>query len=338
MSSIFLSHSHKDKSFSKKLANDLSKLEIRVWLDEAEINIGDSLIEKISSGIDEMEYVGAILSKHSVSSEWVKKELDIAMNQEIKNRRVKVLPILIEDCQLPTFLEGKLFADFREERNYSDQLNKLIKAILYEKSPISAHPIEEPKEAPASAKPNEEPGDNYVSDLSQIVFPPITLNYCLRVFFNYISKTFKLKLPRFKYDAQIIICNQDGVIKRHPHLSSLGHNARLHEGVVLWSSYEEQSGDRPFDILFNHKRQNGFVVLADSGYSQYYAPISSRNNSRICIVYTRWHRKRVYVLEMHHELSDRIEEKRLAELGTILGRRMQTVLNNFTEHVASAYG
>ncbi len=323
MASIFLSHSHKDKSFARKLASDLSKLGIRVWLDEAEIKIGDSLIEKISSGIDEMEYVGAILSRHSVSSEWVKKELDIAMNQEIENRRVKVLPILIEDCQLPTFLEEKLFADFREERNYSDQRNKLVKAILPEKSPISALAI-------------EEPSDNYVSELSQIVFPPITLNYCLRLFFNYISKSIKLKLPRFKYDAQIVICNQDGVIKKHPRLSSLGHNARLHEGVVLWSSYEAQSGDRPFDILFNHKGQNGFVVFADSGYSQYYAPMSSRNNSRICIVYTRWHRKRVYVLEMHHELSHRIEEKRLTELGAILGKRMQTVLKNYTEHVASA--
>ena len=101
MSSIFLSHNHCDKPFARRLARDLERLDIRVWLDEAEIKIGDSLIEKIRDGIDRMEYLGVILTKNSINSEWVKKELDIAMNQEIGGKRVKVLPLLLENCQPP---------------------------------------------------------------------------------------------------------------------------------------------------------------------------------------------------------------------------------------------
>ena len=58
MSSIFLSHSHADKDFARRLAMDLKRAGVRIWLDEAELKIGDSLIEKIREGIDQMEYLG----------------------------------------------------------------------------------------------------------------------------------------------------------------------------------------------------------------------------------------------------------------------------------------
>lgn len=62
MSNIFLSHTHADKPFVRKLANDLKASGHKVWIDEAEINIGDSLIEKIRTGLDQVDYIAAILS------------------------------------------------------------------------------------------------------------------------------------------------------------------------------------------------------------------------------------------------------------------------------------
>jgi formylglycine-generating enzyme required for sulfatase activity len=126
MSSIFLSHNHADKPFVRRLAKDLQDAGVRVWLDEAEMMVGDSLIERIRQGIDEMEYLGVILSQNSVRSEWVKREVDIAMNQEIEGKRVKVLPLVIENCELPGFLKGKLYADFRNRRKYKNELDKVI--------------------------------------------------------------------------------------------------------------------------------------------------------------------------------------------------------------------
>lgn len=129
MMSIFLSHNYLDKPFVRKLASDLEKFKIRVWLDEAEIKLGDSLIEKIRSGIDEVDYVAVFISKNSINSEWVKKEIDIAMNQEIEEKKVKVLPLLLDDCDLPGFLKGKLYADFRYHENYEIELAKLIERL-----------------------------------------------------------------------------------------------------------------------------------------------------------------------------------------------------------------
>jgi len=109
--SIFISHSWKDKSIARRIGNTLIAAGIKVWIDEANIKIGDSLIRKIREGIDGVDFIVAIISKNSINSEWVTKELDIAMNQEIKNKNVKVLPVLLDDSTLPGFLEGKLYAD-----------------------------------------------------------------------------------------------------------------------------------------------------------------------------------------------------------------------------------
>ena len=127
--SIFLSHSHADSQFCRRLANDLQERGIRVWIDEAEMQVGDSLIEKISRAIAEMDYVAVVLSANSVKSRWVMKEVAIAMTKEIKGRRVKVLPLLLEECSIPTFLQDKVYADFRQPSKYEQELDRIVKRV-----------------------------------------------------------------------------------------------------------------------------------------------------------------------------------------------------------------
>lgn len=129
MPSVFLSHSSKDKFFARKLAEELSKFGIKVWIDEAEMKVGDSLIDKISHAIDKSDYVAAILSNNSVQSNWVKKELHIAMTREIEGRNLTILPILIEQCLIPSFLQDKLYADFTDTSKFDDALSKILDAI-----------------------------------------------------------------------------------------------------------------------------------------------------------------------------------------------------------------
>lgn len=121
MGSIFLSHNSADKPFVRKLANDLRRNGHYAWVDEAEINVGDSLIEKIEEGIETMEYLGVVISSNSIDSEWVKREVRIALTQEISGKRVKV--------DMPTFLVDKKYADFTSEDVYKSSLNELLKVL-----------------------------------------------------------------------------------------------------------------------------------------------------------------------------------------------------------------
>ena len=125
MKSIFISYSKKDRQKARRIANYLKKYGVDVWIDEVCIQIGDPLIGKITEGIDKVDYLIALISKNSITSEWVTKELYFAMNQEIENKRVKVLPVLLDDSSPPVFLKGKLYADV-PRIGYKEMINMLL--------------------------------------------------------------------------------------------------------------------------------------------------------------------------------------------------------------------
>ncbi len=126
MSSIFISYAHKDKSFARRFAADLRDNGHNVWVDETELLVGDSIIERIGDAIESVDFVAAIISSASIDSHWAQKELDLASNREMDEKRVVVLPILLDDVGLPGFLKGKLYADFRAKNSYQEGLNKLL--------------------------------------------------------------------------------------------------------------------------------------------------------------------------------------------------------------------
>lgn len=124
---VFLCHSSKDKPIVERIYNDLKRENIGVWFDKWEIFVGDSIIEKIEQGLKYKDYLVIVLSTNSVESKWVKKELSTALIEEIEEKSVVVLPILVEDCERPLLLKDKRYADFRE--NYQKGFNELILAI-----------------------------------------------------------------------------------------------------------------------------------------------------------------------------------------------------------------
>jgi len=127
--SAFICYCHDDKDFVRRLAKDLREYGVKVWLDEAELSIGDNLVARISNAISEMDYLLAILSSKSVESNWVKYELAMAMEKELKDGCVKVLPVLSERCEIPTYLSDKLYIDFTDQSTYVARLLSLLETL-----------------------------------------------------------------------------------------------------------------------------------------------------------------------------------------------------------------
>jgi hypothetical protein len=126
---VFLCHSSTDKWFTRKLAMALAGNGLKVWIDEAEIGIGESLIEKIESGILGSKYLIAVLSNNSINSRWCAEELRMAMVRQIAQKGITVLPVLVEDCELPGFLQEKKYADFRNARHFDKGVAELCAAM-----------------------------------------------------------------------------------------------------------------------------------------------------------------------------------------------------------------
>ena len=124
---IFISYSHKDKDFVDKLALILIDKRIKVFIDRWEMKLGDSITNKIQDAISDASYLMVVLSKNSVDSDWCKREITTALMLELEKKRVVLLPILLEDCEIPLFLRDKFYADFRN--SFDSGLNIVLESL-----------------------------------------------------------------------------------------------------------------------------------------------------------------------------------------------------------------
>jgi hypothetical protein len=139
---VFISYSQKDRLFADTLAANLVKKKHHIWMDRWELNVGDSLIDKIQSALTASSAILVVLSKNSVASEWCKKELNSGLVRELEERKTLLLPCVIDDCEIPLFLKEKMYADFRRDPDYA--LKQVDSALARVSNPQQGR-IESPK-------------------------------------------------------------------------------------------------------------------------------------------------------------------------------------------------
>src|SRR5438874_3702589 len=89
----FISHASEDKEkFVKPLANALTRMDYRVWYDEFELRVGDSLRQSIDKGLVNSRYGIVILSKAFFAKDWPQYELNGLTAREIDGEKV-ILPV-----------------------------------------------------------------------------------------------------------------------------------------------------------------------------------------------------------------------------------------------------
>jgi hypothetical protein len=123
----FLSHSSHDKGNVRMIYDDLLHLGVKVWMDEVQIKVGDSIVEKISEGLKSSKFLLLVLSEHSVKSVWTKREWNSFLAHQLSTADVRIRPILLEDCDIPMILKDIKYADFRER--YHDGLKEILAAF-----------------------------------------------------------------------------------------------------------------------------------------------------------------------------------------------------------------
>lgn len=110
---IFISYSSRDKPFVDQLSADLRRNSLTVWEFSKGIVPGDSIPDKISNQLKDADHYLIILSPNAVSSHWVNSELETAIQiQNSLNRQNFIIPVLYENCQIPTLISGKRHANF----------------------------------------------------------------------------------------------------------------------------------------------------------------------------------------------------------------------------------
>jgi tetratricopeptide (TPR) repeat protein len=95
---IFVSHSHKDDRFTKRLVTDLTRAGADVWVDKVGIDHGN-FMQVIDQALSQCEWLALVLTPNAIASEHVKTEVFAALNRVHNGYMRGVIPILAAPCQ-----------------------------------------------------------------------------------------------------------------------------------------------------------------------------------------------------------------------------------------------
>jgi len=125
---VFVSYSHGDGDFVQPLADRLRLKGLQVWIDNADLAAGDSLVERIGDAIRDGDFLVAVISPSSVESPWCQKELRLAATRGINESRVFVLPVRRGGAAMPSYLMDAFYLEGDKPRDVADEVFQSIEA------------------------------------------------------------------------------------------------------------------------------------------------------------------------------------------------------------------
>ncbi len=121
----FISHSRVDGEWVRRLKGALEDKGVKVWLDRDEIRPGDLFVTSLEVGLSDSTAVLIVVSPEAIGSPWVEEEYARALAQA-SDRRRRVIPCLLRDAELPAFLAGRQWVDFRDDSKFAESLEHLL--------------------------------------------------------------------------------------------------------------------------------------------------------------------------------------------------------------------
>lgn len=123
---IFLSHRSKEKALIREFMEELPDF-LNPWLDEKTLKWGEMFPDKLKQIISfEVDFLIIFFDKDWYESDWVKQELDWAIEREQVLQRTFILPILLPEVDNKSLPNG--FCD-RLSLNLTDRKQKSIRHL-----------------------------------------------------------------------------------------------------------------------------------------------------------------------------------------------------------------
>ena len=132
---VFLSHNSKDKPAVEALAERLEdEAGLRVFLDIWNLVPGDPWQEDLEVALNQSSTVAVFLGPSGISG-WHNEEMRDALNTRVRDRKRRVIPVLLpgttmpEKNEVPSFLSRMTWVDFRNGLDDDNTFERFVAGI-----------------------------------------------------------------------------------------------------------------------------------------------------------------------------------------------------------------
>jgi adenylate cyclase len=166
-SRIFVSYSRADDAIARQIIEGLRASNLVLWVDQDDILPGQRWDQAIEQALEQCSDVLVLLSSRSAVSDVVLDEINYALE-----RKKRVLPVVIESCNIP--LRLKRLESVRFDADYDASLQRVLRAITENR----AQPL-----APADAEASFafHPGQRHKPSIAVLPFDSLNATESSRV-------------------------------------------------------------------------------------------------------------------------------------------------------------
>ena len=126
---VFISHASEDKDFVTPLACALRDAGLRVWYDEFELQIGDSINQKISEGLSQSQFGIVVLSPSFFRKHWTQHEINGLIARQMSGERL-ILPIWHRITRDEIVDQSPALADIFSLNSATQDLESIVQTII----------------------------------------------------------------------------------------------------------------------------------------------------------------------------------------------------------------
>jgi|SRR5215213_2856056 len=125
---IFISYQYEThQALASQLGKAFQKVKITPQCVNLELAFGKDIGEKIGEVLRGYDYVIVLLTKSYVESEWMEAELTAFLHHELNSKTNIILPVLVEDCKIHSFLKDRII-DIRG-KSFEEAFGLLVSRI-----------------------------------------------------------------------------------------------------------------------------------------------------------------------------------------------------------------
>ena len=118
---VFISHASQDTDIALLIATDLKRSKYNVWFDKWDIELGHSIPQAITDGLDSADALIIVLSKDYLNSAFCMDEWQ-SYYMRFNLQRKPILIVIVDESNPPTIIASRKYYRMKSKDDYDDML------------------------------------------------------------------------------------------------------------------------------------------------------------------------------------------------------------------------